>query len=84
MFFSGKNQSNKEIAGFEALAAVDMKNSVSWDTTSCSQLKVNRRFGRTRLYLQRRRKSQAKNQHKAGSKQCLFLVLYLACPILRS
>jgi hypothetical protein len=31
--------------GFEVLTAVVMKNSVIWDVTSCSLLKINRRFG---------------------------------------
>jgi hypothetical protein len=30
--------------GFEVLTAVDMKSSIFWDITMCSQLKVNRRF----------------------------------------
>jgi hypothetical protein len=33
--------------GFEVPAAVDMKSSVFWDITSCSQLKGNRLFGGT-------------------------------------
>jgi hypothetical protein len=38
--------------GFDILTAVVMNNSVVWDITPCSPLKVNRRFGRTcRLHL---------------------------------
>jgi hypothetical protein len=40
------------------------------DTTACSPLKVDRRFGSTRhLHLQGQRLSQARNQYAAGSKQ---------------
>jgi hypothetical protein len=43
-----------------------------WDIMPCSLLKVNRHFGRTsHLHLQGRRICQARNQHKAGSKQSL-------------
>jgi hypothetical protein len=39
--------------GFEVLAAVVMKNSIFWDVTPCSPLKVSRRFGGTyHLHLQ--------------------------------
>jgi hypothetical protein len=49
-----------------------LKNSVLWDITPCSPLKVNRSFGTTcRLHLQCRRISQARNQHEAGSKHSL-------------
>jgi hypothetical protein len=37
----------KNCVGFEFLAAVVTKSSIVWDITACSQLKVNRRFGRT-------------------------------------
>jgi hypothetical protein len=44
--------------GFEVLTAVVMKNSVFWDITPCSPLKVKRRMGETcRLHLQGRRVS---------------------------
>jgi hypothetical protein len=33
------------IVGFEVLTAVVMKSTICWDITSCSPLKVNRRFG---------------------------------------
>jgi hypothetical protein len=33
--------------GFEVLTAVVMKNTIFWDITPCSPLKVNRRFGGT-------------------------------------
>jgi hypothetical protein len=45
---------------FEILTAVVIKSSIFWDISSCSLLKVNRRFGGTcRLHLQGRRISQA-------------------------
>jgi hypothetical protein len=43
-------------------ASIKMKDSVFWDISACSPLKVNRRFGGTcRLRLQGRRMSQARN-----------------------
>jgi hypothetical protein len=39
-------------AGLEVVTAMVMKNSIFWDITACSSLKVNRRFGRTCLHLQ--------------------------------
>jgi hypothetical protein len=39
-----------------------------WDTTLCSPLKINRRFGTCRLCLQGRRISQARNQCEKGGK----------------
>jgi hypothetical protein len=45
------------IAGFEVLTAVALKNTIFWDIRPCSPLSVNRRFGGTyRLHLQGRRK----------------------------
>jgi hypothetical protein len=35
----------KIYVGFEVLSAVSMRNSVFWDTTLCSSLKVDRHFG---------------------------------------
>jgi hypothetical protein len=61
------------------LLAVVMKNSIFWDITSCSLLKVNRRFGGAcRLHLQGRRIRQAR--------ACLppAFTLILACLILRN
>jgi hypothetical protein len=63
--------------GFEVLTAVVKKSSIFWDITSCSPLKVNRRFGKScRLHLQGRRIRQARNQREAGSKEgnpkCIF------------
>jgi hypothetical protein len=50
-------------AGFEILTVVVMKNNIFWDTTSCSPLKITRRFrGTYRLHLQGRRISGARNQ----------------------
>jgi hypothetical protein len=44
--------------------------SIFWDITSCSKLKINRRFrGTCCLQLRDRRIRQARNQHEAGSKQ---------------
>jgi hypothetical protein len=43
---------------FEIVTSVVMKSSVLWDTTPCSPLRVNRRFGGTySIHLQGRRKS---------------------------
>jgi hypothetical protein len=43
-----------------------MKSSIFWDTTPCSSLKANWRFGGTcHLYLLGQRISQARNQHEA-------------------
>jgi hypothetical protein len=44
-----------------------MKSPIFWDITSCSLLKVNRRFGE--ICVQSRRISQGRNQQEAGSKQ---------------
>jgi hypothetical protein len=47
--------------GSEVLTAVVMKSSIFWDTTPCSPLKANWRFGATcRLHLQGRKISRAK------------------------
>jgi hypothetical protein len=52
-----------------------MNNSIFWDMTLCSPLKVNRRFGGAfRLNLQCLRISQARNQREAGSKHSLALL----------
>jgi hypothetical protein len=52
--------------GFEFLTAAIMKIYIFWVTTSCSPLKVNRRFGGTyRLHLEVRRVSQARNQRES-------------------
>jgi hypothetical protein len=52
-----------------------MKNSVFWDITPCSPLKVNRRFGGSRrLRHQGRRIIQARNHEDGGIKhECLLL-----------
>jgi hypothetical protein len=43
-----------------------LRSSIFWDTTPCSPLKVNRRFGRTyRLHLQGRRIRRARNQRES-------------------
>jgi hypothetical protein len=56
--------------GFEVLTAVVMKSTIFWDITSCSPLKVNRRFGRTyRLHLMRRI-SRARYQRESWIKKC--------------
>jgi hypothetical protein len=60
-------------AWFQVLTAVVVKNSVFWDITPCSLLKVSRRFGRTYgFHLQNWRVSQARNRHEADSKQMLI------------
>jgi hypothetical protein len=52
--------------GFEVLTAVVMKSTIFWDTTPCSPLNVNRRFGGTyRLHLQGRKISSARNQRES-------------------
>jgi hypothetical protein len=50
-------------------AAADMKSSIPWDITTCSPLKVKRRFGGTCLHLQGLKTNQARHQHEAGSKK---------------
>jgi hypothetical protein len=56
--------------GFEVLTAVVMKSTVFCDITPCSLLSVNRRFGGTsRLHLQGRKISRARNRHESDSKQ---------------
>jgi hypothetical protein len=50
-----------------------MKSSTFWDITPFNPLKVNRRFGeKSRLHLEGRRISQARNQREAGSKLAPF------------
>jgi hypothetical protein len=48
--------------GFEVLTAVVMNNTVFWDVTPCSPLKVNRRFGGTYRLLLQGRISRARYQ----------------------
>jgi hypothetical protein len=49
-------RNNFHYVGFEVYTAVAMKSSIFWDTTPCSPLKVNRRFGGTcRVHVQGRR-----------------------------
>jgi hypothetical protein len=46
-----------------------MKNSVFWEITQCSLIKVNRRYGgEYLLHLQCRRVSQERTKHEAGNK----------------
>jgi hypothetical protein len=60
------NLSDMRPCRFEVLTAVVMKSSAFWDTTSCSPMKFNRRFGGTcRLHFQGRRISQARNQRES-------------------
>jgi hypothetical protein len=64
-----------------------LKNSISWDITSCSPLKVKRHFGITcHVLLRSRRIIQRRNRHEADSKQssCLMLVSSLAYIATRS
>jgi hypothetical protein len=56
---------NIHCVGFEVSTAVVMKSIISWDATTCSLLRCNRRFGGTnRLQLQGRRKNS--QQEPAG------------------
>jgi hypothetical protein len=58
------------------LTEIVMKSSIFWDITPCSPLKLNRHFGETyRLRIYVRRKRQARNQHEAGKKQNLCLLM---------
>jgi hypothetical protein len=51
--------------GFEDLTTAVTKSTIFWYITTCSQLKVNRRFGGThRLHLQGQRISRARNQRE--------------------
>jgi hypothetical protein len=72
------------LVGFEVLTPMVMKSSIFFDITPCSQLKVNRRFGRTcRPHLQGRRMSQARIQPENSAYHLLSL-WFLAWLILRS
>jgi hypothetical protein len=75
------------IVRYEGLRAVIVKNSIFWDKTPCSVLKVKKLFGgKCRLHLQSRRISKERNQLEAGSKEieqdllvtCFMLVTFLA------
>jgi hypothetical protein len=58
------------LVGFEVFTAVVVKSSVFWDITSCSLLKVNRRFGETRGFrLHNRGIRQGRSQYETGCKQ---------------
>jgi hypothetical protein len=59
--------------GFEV-----MKGSISWSITSCSQLKVNRRFGETFHHLQGPRIRQTRNQQATLVGTCFMLISCLA------
>jgi hypothetical protein len=61
--------------GFEVLTEVIMKISIFWDIKSRSPLKVDRRFGRSRLHLQGRRINYAINQREADSKESFVCYL---------
>jgi hypothetical protein len=66
---------------FLVLRAVVTNNSIFWNITPCSSLKVNRSFiGTCRFHLHGRRISQAGIQYEASRKHCW----YLAWIILRS
>jgi hypothetical protein len=53
--------SNYQLVQFEVLTAVVMKSTIFWDTTPCSPLSVNRRFGGiSRLHLQGRKTKLSK------------------------
>jgi hypothetical protein len=53
--------------GFEVLTAKFMKNSIFWNKTPCSLLKINRTF---------RTISQARNQREAGRKQNMLSLFF--------
>jgi hypothetical protein len=65
---------NIPTAGSAVPTAAVIKSHIFWDITPCSRFKVNRRFDGTCLHLQGRR-SQARNQHEAGSKRCCFMLV---------
>jgi hypothetical protein len=67
---SNYSVTKKISVGFGVLTVVVMKNSIFWDITRLSPLKVNRPFGGTcRLQLQVRRISQARWEYESGAKQ---------------
>jgi hypothetical protein len=56
---------------------VILKNSIFWDVTPCSMLKVNRRFGGIcSFHFHGRRIHQARNKHEAVNKQRVCLAYY--------
>jgi hypothetical protein len=58
----------------EISTTLTMKNSVFWDITPCSLVKVNSHFLEVyHLHLQVRRKSHARSRHEADSKQSYLL-----------
>jgi hypothetical protein len=62
-----------EFVGFEVLTAMIMESAILGDTTACSSLKANRRFGETfRLLLHARKISQAGNRSESRWKAELF------------
>jgi hypothetical protein len=70
--------------GFEALTTVIMKRSLCWNITPFHLLRFKWRYGeKCRLHLQGRRMSQAKNQHEAGSKICLYFLPDSCCILAR-
>jgi hypothetical protein len=74
----GKRNGNNynSFTGFEVPTVVVIQNSVFWDITPSSLLKVNRHFGGIcDLHRQGWRISQAKNQHKTLLATCFMLVL---------
>jgi hypothetical protein len=62
---------------FVVLTAVITYNSIFWDVTPCSPLKVNRRFGRTYLlHFQDRRLSQGRIYREASRARLVSYVAY--------
>jgi hypothetical protein len=58
--------------GFKVLTPVVMMNTIFWDITPCSPLKVNRCSGGIcDLHLQGKRINQARNQHEPNGKKVL-------------
>jgi hypothetical protein len=85
--FQQIRHNNNNNVGFEVLTPVVMKNSIFWNITSRSPLRVNWYFGGTyRLHLQGWKGSQAKNKHEASNKlhllltSCYFLAWRTFCP----
>jgi hypothetical protein len=77
-----RNYEKNNCVGFGILIVMAVKSSILWDITPCIMAIENRRFETTYSnHLQGQRVSQARNQHKADSKQspacCLLHALFL-------
>jgi hypothetical protein len=75
-------ESLSKVIEFEVLTAAVTKSSIFWDITPCSPLKVNRRFGGTRLLLLQGRVNNPSKKPAETSRAwyllhvCLFLDLF--------